>query len=165
MAQSKFLRIKRFGWKRIAKNIMKFGWEMYDATEHTTTTETHTLSAYVDYNNNVRVEDKVDTKSSVRMELCFVRYKEKFVNLGAVKPLELLYNLIFLFRRIIGFFLPFGFLGLFACGVICNQTPDFENILGTIGIWVSVAFVSWTLFIILEQILSSIACKILKYKS
>lgn len=101
--QTKFLSIRPMGWKRICKNTMRFGWELTDAKEHTTT-ETKTTYKETHYYDRVEVTPETTTKTTRRIHLSFVRYPEKFENLGEIKLWETLYGIAYLFRTIALFF-------------------------------------------------------------
>lgn len=160
--QKKVLCLKKFGWKRVAKNTMRFGWELDDATQETEITEKHTWER--EYNPNTRKiteTERVEKSSKIRIWLTFYRRPDAFTNLVAISPLEMLYTIFFWIRRIIGFILPL----LTIAFVVVAALGDGEELLNTpfgplyfsaLGIWVGL--------ILLESILAHIAAKLLKRK-
>ena len=103
--QTKVLCVKKLGWKRIAHNVERFGWTLGEAEEETETTITTSYEGRVS-GDNIYIEEKVSKSTKVRVWLSFHRYKSDFSNYYAVKPLEIIYNIAFLLRRILGFLLP-----------------------------------------------------------
>lgn len=160
--QTKYLVLKKFGWKRIAKNTQRFGWTVGEATEVEDVTETHTFEGeYNPSNNKVTVSEHVSRTSSISIHLTFHRYPAAFSNLGAIVPLEILYTLFFWIRRILGAALPPVSIIFFIFAAIGGGSDLAASIYGTlyfsaIGIWVGL--------ILLEGILARIAGKILKRK-
>ena len=100
MQRSKWVRVRPIGRKRVAQCIMRFGWNLDDATKRTQTTIT---DWYEEGTNNY-----VKTTSSTKrwVELSFYRDSRWFSNLAVLLIPELLFNIAFLLRRIIGFLLP-----------------------------------------------------------
>ena len=162
MVKTKVLRLKRFGWKRIAKNVQRFGWTMSDAEEETTTTTETSYTGEI-VNNKVYITPHKTSRTSIVVWLSFFRDKDRFYNLYAIRPLELLYTVIFWIRRILGNLLPLATLVMFI-GVAVNQsTPnpaEFENIF----LYYLLAIFIWLSGIVLEGVISRIAGKILKLR-
>ncbi len=162
------LSVRKFGWKRVAKNFCRFGWETVGAEERTEITETpchdhkeyETQEAYV-------IEDVYYTKreTKVRVWLSFVRFPDRFANLGAIKPLELLFDLVFLVRRILGFLLPLAALAAAVMTVIENAGGgEYQYAFPLIGGVLAGAFV-WLLLNVAEVVIARIASRILKVKA
>jgi len=164
LLQTKILCLKKLGWKRVAKNQMRFGWDLDDGEEETTTTTTTTYETTF-YQDKAYTKKYEDTHSKIRILLYFVRNRDDYQNLFAILPLELIYNICFYVRRIIGFLLPPAFIFIMIAstatnGSGTNHTDDFA----TVFLWFSIAFVAWLILIAAEGILSRIAGRILKYK-
>lgn len=83
MIKTKVLRLKRFGWKRIAKNVQRFGWTMSDAEEETTTTTETSYTGEI-VNNKVYITPHKTSHTSIVVWLSFFRDKDKFYNLYAI---------------------------------------------------------------------------------
>ncbi len=160
--QTKVLVLKKFGWKRIAKNTQRFGWTLDDATEEEEITETHTWEGeYLPSSNKFRARERVDKSSKIRIWLTFYRYPSAFSNLGAIAPIEALYTLFFWVRRIVGFFLPLLTVAVFIVAAMGDGPELIESPFGPLYFSV---FGVWIVLILLEGILSRIAAKILKRK-
>ena len=76
----KVLCVKRFGWKRIAKNTQRFGWVLSDAEEETTVTETTTYEGKV-VGDTLYVNPRTNRSSKVRVWLSF--YRNMYINHNA----------------------------------------------------------------------------------
>ena len=160
--QTKVLCLKKFGWKRIAKNTERFGWILDDATEEEEITETHTWEGeYNPSTNKITGRERVEKSSKIRIWLTFYRYPNTFTNLIAISPLEILYTICFWIRRIVGFILPLLTIALFVVAAIGDGPELLETSFGplyfsALGIWIAL--------ILLEGIFARIAAKILKRK-
>ncbi|MDE6850685.1 MAG: hypothetical protein K2J54_05090 [Clostridia bacterium] len=148
----KVLCVKRFGWKRIAKNTQRFGWVLSDAEEETTVTETTTYEGKV-VGDTLYVNPRTNRSSKVRVWLSF--YRNMYIPAG-VRILEFFYNVFFLLRRILAFFLP-----LIAVGSLILMLTGGVDILLSLMLWIELAFGLWIAFIILEGILARIAYAVL----
>lgn len=158
--QSKYLTIKKFGWKRIAKNTQKFGWVLNDAEEHRETTTTTTYEGEV-VNDEVRIREHTSSSTKVRIHLYFTRDPNNFENLKSIALIELLYNIAFLVRRIIGFILPIATVIMIILSFIGFSDMVIESSAPT---WWGMGLFTWIGLIILESILASIARRILRWK-
>lgn len=156
---TKVVAVRKFGWKRIAKNFCRFGWHLSDAEEERVTTYETTYEASV-YDDKVYVKPHTTSNTKITMWLSFWRNSNEFTNLGAIWPLELIYNIIFLVRKIVAFFLPFVTIIMFL-GMMLNFV-DPENSPLVKG-WI-IGFIGWIVLIILEGILARIAAAILKVR-
>lgn len=158
--QVKKLVIKKFGWKRVAKNVMRFGWDLDNAVEHVDTTVTTNYEERV-VGDTVYLDQHDTTKTKVRIHLDFHRNKDKFENLKSVSVLEVFYNLIFTLRRLVGFCLPFLLIAAFVVAIIGQGGDE-----GFTELWTAfgISFAVWALFIILEGVFARISAKILKLK-
>lgn len=160
MPKYKRLILKRHGWKRIAKNTMKFGWELYDAKEHTTVTEETSYTGKV-VDDTIYLDPHTKTYTSISIHLSFVRYKEKFSNLFAIFPLEILYKIVFTLRRILGSILPLAFGASFLFYIFMSGTDS--NVMLPLGCCF-IGLIVWAVLILFEQIFAGIAGKILRFK-
>lgn len=155
--QYKTLIVKKFGWKRVAKNTMRFGWQMSDAEEHvTTTTETSYDGEIV--GDKVYINEHVKRHTAVTVHMYFWRRKSDYKNMFAVSILELFYNIIFYIRRILGAILPFALAAIifiYAFGGVSDELAP------TISTAYMSALVIWIGAIIMEGVLSRIAGRIL----
>ncbi|MCM1131561.1 MAG: hypothetical protein NC310_08580 [Roseburia sp.] len=158
--QSKYLIIKKFGWKRVAKNTQKFGWILNNAEEERETTTTTTYEGEV-VNNEIRIHEHTSSSTKVSVHLYFVRDPNDFENLKSIVLIELLYNIAFLVRRIIGFVLPIATAIMILLSFIGFSDMVLENSATT---WWGIGLFSWIGLIILESILPSIAKRILRWK-
>lgn len=156
--KTKVLCVKRFGWKRIAKNTQRFGWILDSAEQETTVTEETTYEGSV-VGDTVYINPRTHRTSKVRVWLSFYRYSSDYKNLSSIFFLEALYNLFFFIRRILAFFLPI--VSVVALVVAFSGGSD---IVLKYGGWLAAAFFVWLGMIIFEGILSRIARKILKNK-
>ena len=161
--QYKSLSIPKFGWKRVAKNFMKFGWELNDATQVTTTTRTTEYSGEV-RGDNIYITPHTTSSSKIHMELKLVRQRDRFSNLLAIAPLETIYNIIFLIRRLLGFLLkvagPVWLVGLLFGSSF--MTDDFRQ---TVMLAYMIPAFVWLFSMLIENILAFISSKILSLKS
>lgn len=162
MRKTKVLRVKPFGWKRIARNVQRFGWTAYDAEQHTTTTEETTYTGEV-ANNKVYITPHTKSSTKVRVWLSFYRNSDNFKNLYAIKPFELLYGIVFWIRRILGTLLPIATVIMFIFVMINQSTPNPTELEG-IFLCYLLALGAWIVGLIMESVVSRIAGKILKRK-
>lgn len=153
----KHLILKRFGWKRVANNTMRFGWQLNDAEQHTTTTIEKSYEGTI-CDDKVYIKENQTRRTSVSIHLYFSRRKSDYNNIYAIFPLELLYNICFLIRRIIGAILPIAFMGIILVVAIGSSDLIKESGADT---WLMIGFGIWLGLIILEGVLSRIAGKIL----
>lgn len=155
--QQKSLVVRKLGWKRVVRNLARFGWELDDAVQHT-----HT-QIKTRYDGNFANTTKT---KKIRIHLEFLRFDEKFENLSSVSALEFLYNFIFVIRRIIGTLLPFTLImlippiGPFIGGLLFGQDRWSIFIVLILG-----CVLGWAILMLLENIFSFIAGKKLKLKS
>ncbi len=153
--------VRKFGWRRVAKNFMRLGWRLTDADEVTTYNTDITRTTYqIDGKDYVNEEAK--TTSKKRVELSFVRDSSWYTNLPAIFIFELLFTIIFNVRRIIGFFLPIlggialligAMGGSFKFGEFDNTTPF---------LIVFFIVIIWMVLMLLESLTAFIASKILR---
>ena len=149
--QIKVVQVNPWGWRRIAKNFCRFGWELSEAEKQTTTSTEH----YVDSDGNV----KEKKSSSSKVMLTFFRYPAKFNsgNLLKIMPIEALYNICFLVRKIAAYVLP-------ALVAICFGMALFqaEAILEELLLPpTTIAGVVWVAMIVAETVLARVGEAIL----
>lgn len=158
--ETKNLVLKKFGWKRICKNIQMFGWILDDAYQHEETTVTTTYTGEV-VNNRIEIKEDVNKSTKVRVHLSFYRDSSRYLNLNKIKLLEIFYNIVFLFRRVLAFILPIMSIVAFIIFLLGHSdfllTSSFGGILVT-GIFI------WICLIITENILARIAYSKLELK-
>ena len=160
--QYKRVSISKFGWKRVAKNFMRFGWDLDDATQVTTTTTNTEYEGRV-VGDKVHITPHTTSSSKVHMELEFSRDRSEYSNLLAIFPLELVYNIVFLIRRLIGAILaiatPIFFVVMIFGGFMMEgETQETLMLAYMIPIFV------WIVGMIIESLLAFIASKILRYE-
>lgn len=137
---TKDIRTGRIGWKRIAKNIIRFGWE------------------YIDDDGGSDINLPPTRAGKHRVKLSFVRANcARDAQPKAVRTLEFFYNLIFLLRRIALFLLP-----VFAvAGIVVSVVKSMDGLSAAIA-FIFVDLVVWIACIITEEILSRCAASKLK---
>ena len=69
----KHLSIRCWGWKRVVKNTERFGWELMDAKERTTTTTKTSYEGRVVSDDKVEITPRTQTTTKKRVELSFAR--------------------------------------------------------------------------------------------
>lgn len=153
----KQLTIKKLGWKRIAKNVQRFGWVLYDATEHTTITEETTYEGRIS-GDTLYINPRTNRKSYTRVWLTFYR---ALVVSSNVKTLEFFYNVIYFLRKIFAFCLPILWIGTLIMWITAGTGNFAEYFYGFLRLAIGCS-VSWILGIILEGVLSRIAGLALK---
>lgn len=162
--KTKVLCVKKLGWKRIARNTERFGWTLDEAEQETTTTHETTYEGKI-IDNKVYVKSHTNTSTTIRIWLSFWRNKDDFKNLTIIRPLELIYNIIFTIRRIIGFFMPIATILLIIGTLFLNATGSgYHDEMNRFFIILIVVFLIWLLLMICEGIFSRIAGAILKRK-
>ena len=162
MRKTKVLRVKPFGWKRIARNVQRFGWTAYYAEEETTTTTETSYTGEI-VGNKVYITPHTKSSTKVRVWLSFYRNSDNFKNLYAIKPFELLYGIVFWIRRILGTLLPIATVIMFIFVMINQSTPN-PTEMESIFLYYLLALGIWVLGMVLEGIIARIANKILKCK-
>ena len=164
--QQKSLVVRKIGWQRVVRNLSRFGWELSDAVQHTQTQTKTKYSGTVDSWGTVNITPSTTKKKKVRIHLNFVRYDEDFENLSSVSLLEFFYNLFFIIRSIAGTLLPFTFImlippiGPLIGGLLFGEENWSLFIAVVLG-----CLLGWAVLMILENVFSRIAGKILKLKS
>ncbi len=157
--QTKVLCVKKFGWQRIAKDRMCFGWELNNAEEHTETTSTVSYNV-TEYSGKYEITPEVTHSTKVRIWLSFLRDRDRFENLGSIALIELFYKLVFTVRRILSLILP-----VFAViAAIIGFLAGLEGGVHPIVLWFIGLTGAWLLGIVLEVVLARIAAAILRRK-
>ena len=171
------------GWRRIAKNVMRFGWKLESAEEHTETTVTDHYEVYETpvrkkwnggynsgyetdiYGNIVTKEEKrylkttKETKSRVYMDFC--RNAVWYTNLSSIFLLEFLFNILLLVRRLLGFLLPL-FIPACILVVLFGGGQAFAIYETPLPQLFTACFFGWLGLILAEDIVAFIASKILR---
>lgn len=170
----KYLKVGTIAWERICKNTERFGWQLSSAKEH----EEITTREYVEgkeedgkfiieaekRNGEVYIPTRTEKHSKRWVELWFYRDSSWFKNLYAISLLEIIYNIIFTIRKILGKLLPIATLLVIAGVVLFNQGEMFDELVMPFGVGVMFALQIWLIAIVFEEILARIAKAILKYK-
>ena len=166
MLDKKELTVKNFGYMRIVKNFQKFGWNVYSVVRETTIESSTEYKGKVYEDGTIHIKPETTEKRTILIRIKMNRDENNFINLSKIYFLELLYNLIFLLRRLISIYLPV-FSGICLIFVLIGSGDDFflpEGEFYGIGKAWMLSFFFWIGFIILENILANIAYKILKYR-
>lgn len=166
MIDTKEVYVKNFGYKRIVKNFQKFGWNVYSIVRETTTETTTKYEGRIVDDDKIEIDEIKNEKKTVWIHIKMDRNENDFVNLNKIFFLELFFNLIFLIRRLIAFFLPILSIPciiIMALGKSDELISDGGDFYGLGEIWM-LALLIWIGLIITENILASIAYKILKYR-
>ena len=154
--QFKTVAVRTFGWQRVARNFCRFGWELGDAN---TITEVRERTRYEGrtYGDTFTVTPHTTRRTKTRVHLSFARDTSAFPDYPRIIALELLFNILFLLRRIIGALLPWGLGITFLC-LILNVTETNDP---TLPLLVFAAFLVWVLLQFFEYFLSRVAQRIL----
>ena len=139
---------------------MRFGWELTDAKEHTTT-ETKTTYKETHYYDRVEVTPETTTKTTRRIHLSFVRYPETFENLGEIKLLETLYGIAYLFRAIALFLTKVLWVITLLVAFIGEIGGDYGSSVSGVTITVTLL---WLGLRLAENILATVAAKRLELR-
>lgn len=117
----KKLVLRKLGWKRIARQVMRFGWILENAYEHTDRIVNEEY--YLVFNENkFRVDKDTTVKDIVRMHLTFYRESGFTSYYKGVAILEFLYNITYFFKKIA------SFLALAALAVIIYLGHEYASI-------------------------------------
>lgn len=160
--QTKYVNVRKLGWRTVVRQRKRFGWELYDAEQETTTTTETTYEGTVS-GDTVYIKPKTTTSTKTRVHLTFIRYPKQFKNLAVVRPIEWIYNLVFLLRRILGSLLYLAtaavFLAFFFLNTYMASKEAEPIIIGFMAAW----FV-WMGLILCEVVFSLIGKAILRRK-
>ena len=158
--ENKIVKVSRFGYNRIVSNFQKFGWEMDSVTEMTKTSTRTTYEGRV-IGDEVHIEERNHVKKKVFVEIDMHRDEDSFLNLKAIKVLELFFNIIYLLRRLLALVLPIVSVVLGIVVLLGNGDLLFEAEEGElpIGLYWILGLFGWVVLIIIENILASIASK------
>ena len=151
--ETKNLVIKKLGWKRICKNTQRFGWVLDDAYQHEETTVTTTYTGEV-VNDKIVIKEDNQKSTKVRVHLSFIRDRDWFVNFGKIRFLEIIYNIIFFFRRVLAFLLPIASIAALVVFLFGKGDILLDSLFGALYM---AGFFVWIAFIIIENILARIA--------
>lgn len=158
--QTKCLSIRKFGWKRVCSCHARFGWELDEAIERTKTKTTTEYEGRIE-GDRVTLKPNTTTTTDTRILLTFTRDRSRISNYLIVWMIELLYNVAFLFRRLIGFFMPFTVLAFSVVFLMGDSGSEIGQMLtGVLG----VHFLVWLTGVVLEVIISAIGGAVIRYK-
>ena len=151
----KTLYIKRFGWKRIAREFQRMGWKLNDAYEHTNTTYTDHYDVYEDGH---REYTGTTTNTKISISLHMSRDLDWYENGHKIHVIDVFFSLFFVIRRLLGTIMPINIV-IFIISLIAGG--DFYNTY--FGIFFAILG-SYLGFLLLEIIFSFIGKAILKGK-
>lgn len=156
--RTKNLVIKRFGWKRICKNTQRFGWVLDDAVQHEETTVTTSYEGRI-VDDKVYIDEHKKSSTIVSIHLSFYRNSDDYANLPAIFLFELIYNIVFFIRRIMGTLVLPLLTVVFAIVAALGKGMD-----SPLGSYWGISIAIWLGLIILENIFALISSKILRLK-
>ena len=168
--QIKTVKCRKIGWKNVSKNVQCFGWTPASAEEITTIKEKldyYEVSGSFDENMHFSgtATPHITTSTKTRVWLSFYRIPADFSNLPAIAPLELLYNIFFLIRKILGTILPWLLFATFAVAIILSGSPfDAQDYYLLLGYAWMICFGGWLVCIFLDFLFARIAKAILRQK-
>ncbi|MBQ9369781.1 MAG: hypothetical protein IJU10_01755 [Clostridia bacterium] len=139
--QEKNLSVSRWWWRRIARNMARFGWDLFDAYKLTTT----------------RYDSDGFKRKAVTMEMIFLREESNFENLPEIALIERKFNFWMIIRRVFGVLL-YIFNVMLLIALILRENDVLRSIFG--ASWFIVLFI-WFTAIFFENKLSRKAEKIL----
>ncbi|MBO4666587.1 MAG: hypothetical protein J5666_00465 [Bacilli bacterium] len=151
----KVLCIRRLGWQSVANEFIRLGWHIGSAEEETTTTYT---DHYNVYESGRREYTGTTTSSKVRIWLTMSRDRDWYVNGNKIIPIDILFSIVFLLRRIFAWLAPISSIP-FIIVLLLGQAGNDEYK----ALWVLflVVFFIWLGLRILESVLSHIGKRIL----
>lgn len=162
MAKMEFksLSLKRRGWKRVARNTTRFGWNLENATELTTKYTTTTYEGKFVNDDTVEISPRDSVSYTTTIELTFSRDRDKIENMFLILMLEFWYKVFFVLRKFFGKFAIVAFvLVMISCSFLQNDTemlyPIMLGCMSVIGIWLVMRF--------LENTFSAIAARVIKF--
>ncbi len=156
----KHISIRRWGWKRVVKNTQRFGWELMDATERTTTTTKTSYEGKIVSDDKVEITPRTQTTTKKRVELSFARDRSYIQNIAPILLIELFYWLLFTVRRLFWWLMAAAFFVTLAIMFISSGD---ETLIEPFSQLFAIVFAVWLLARIVESILSWIAGKIIRY--
>lgn len=158
--ECKSLSLKRRGWKRIARNTTRFGWELEKATELTTKYTTTTYEGKFVSDNTVEISPRDSVSYNTTIELMFIRHRDKIQNMGLILMLEFWYNVFYWLRKFFWKIAKVAFvLAIIGVGAFSDNMEMMYFVelgcMGVIGIWFVMR--------ILENTFSAIAERVIKF--
>ena len=150
----KVICIKRFLWKRVAREFSRLGWYITNAEEETTTTYTHHYDVYDD---GTEVYTGTSSSSKVAIWLTMARDRDWYVNGFKIIPIDIFFTIFFYLRRLLGVILPVTgiiFLVVLLLGAYQQDSPFTIIFLANLFSWIGLN--------LLEIIFSFIGGAILK---
>ena len=151
----KVLCIKRFGWKSVANEHIRLGWHLSNAEEETTTTYTEHYDVYEDGH---REYTGTTSSSKVRVWLTMSRDRDWYVNGNKIIPIDILFSIVFLFRRIFAWAAPVSLIPLVIVYLFAGPDGDTQETFLAIFL---TCFFTWLGLRIIEIGLSHIGKRIL----
>ena len=156
----KHLSIRRWGWKRVVKNTERFGWELMDATERTTTTTKTSYEGRVVGDDKVEITPRTQTTTKKRVELSFARDRSYIQNVAPILMLEIFYWILFTIRRIFWLLMAIAFFVTLAIMLISSGD---ETLIEPFTKLFGIVLIIWLLARIAEGVISRIAGKIIRF--
>lgn len=158
--QKKYLKVRKFGYKRVVNNERRFGWEPTQIIKHTETTSTTEYEGKVYDDGDVIITPHTTTTSKTRMKLYFERDKDRIANYSTVSLIEVLYDLVFLLRRAVGLLIPISCIGLGFVFLMGDSDTEIGKQIITIC---GTVLVAWFSGVALESIIAFIGSKVIKF--
>ena len=160
------------GVDRATDNIERFGWKLYDTGTTEIDHRKTEVEGYYDGSGKFIIEAtkeggevRLPTRTTGSVEylhhLYFYRDSRWYKNLPAIIFFELLFNICFLVRRILGWLLKIAGT-LLLIGVALMSVIGIKDTVMQFALYVFFAFLAWLFLLILESVLSRIAEAILK---
>lgn len=162
--QTKYISVKKMGWKRIARNVQRFGWVLDDAEEEVIINRSRSYEGNV-YDDKVYIKENVKEKRKVLIHLSFHRDGNDFENLNSISIIEIFYNIIYFIRKILAWILPIFSIVVFVIMLLGQSDELFGNgYLAPMGTYYVLCLIFWGVGILTENILANVASSILRYK-
>ena len=150
----------KFGWKRVCKNTMRFGWESLENVEHTETTYTTNYEGEV-VNDKVYIHENTSSSTKTRIHMSFIRDISQIANYHTIFILELIYNIFFLIHKIVAFLLPLWTAAFFILMLVPDKDFMFTNEFMTVFFGF---YFFWIFLIIIENVIARIASNVIRYE-
>lgn len=154
--RSKVICVKRLGWKRIAREFARLGWDIRDAEQEITTTYTH----HYDLSSDGKELHVHTTQSDrVRVYISMVRDLNWYKAGHKIHVIDIFFSLFFFFRRITGFLAPLSSIPVIILALLGEGGSQTAYVFWVL--FFSLAG-SWLLLLILEIVFSFIGASILR---
>lgn len=152
--KQKRLVLKPRGWRRVVRNIQRFGWEVDSARDLTSVSTTTNYSAKYVSDDTIEVSSHDSNSYHRRIIVDLHRNELEIPGIEKIKQLELLYNVFYIIRKILGPLFPFN-LFFFIYALI-------DSSLLSMTLTFFFLSVMWVISRILEDVISSKAKIILE---